>query len=92
MEVLFYNTCVIILTEIIFTSFCFVILLGIISSVYKIEFLFKKKMFVYLFLFILRETERVLHKSRGGAGGKGERDSQAGSVLLAQSLMQGLIP
>ena len=40
-------------------------------------------MFMYLFL---RETERG-KESWGGAEREGERESQAGSMLLAQSLL-----
>ena len=46
-----------------------------------------------VYLFMLRERERErLGTSRGGAEREGERESQAGSALSAQSLMEGSIP
>ena len=48
-------------------------------------------MFIYLFWERERERKRK-SASRGGAERAGERESQAGSTLSAQSPMRGLIP
>ena len=45
-----------------------------------------KEVSFFMFMYILCESERALGKDR-----EGERESQAGSMLLAQSLMWGLI-
>ena len=48
--------------------------------------------FIYLFIYFERERERALASVRAGRGGaerKGERESQAGSVLTLQSLTWG---
>ena len=46
---------------------------------------------IYLFIYFERERERE-RESRGGAERKGERESQAGSMLSAWSLTWGSIP
>ena len=54
----------------------------------KLDFLFIKKFFLCLFL---RERKRM-RVSRGGVEREGDTESEAGSRLSAESLMQGLNP